>query len=124
MLRQVSVRGQKAHAETTGIVETEFELAAELEDEMIVWGILLSWGAHPETTGHAEVQEQHIFWLQVDEEIFGASINTLDDAADGVFLQRLRVDELTEAWLPHPYASDLTTSYACGQTASDGFHFW
>jgi hypothetical protein len=124
VLRQVSLCGQKAHAETAGIVETEFEIAAELEDEMIVRSILLPWRAYPETTGHTEVQEQDVFWLQVDEEIFGASIHPRDGAADGVFLQRWRVDELPEAWLPYPYASDLTTSYACGQTTSDGFHFW
>jgi hypothetical protein len=123
MLCEVGVRGEKAHAETAGVVETELERTAELEDEMIVWGILLPRRTHPETTGHAEVQEQHIFWLQVYEEIFGASLDTLDGAAHGMFLQRQRIDEMTEAWLPHPYAGDLTTSDAGGQTASDGFHF-
>jgi hypothetical protein len=124
MLREVCMRGQKAHTETARIVETEFEIGAELEDEMIVWGILLPWGPHPETAGHAEVQEQHVFWMQVYEEIFGTSLNTLNSAADGVFLQSMRVDEMTEAWLPHPYAGDLATNDACGQTTSDGFHFW
>jgi hypothetical protein len=124
MLQQVRLRGQEAHTETAGVVETELELAAELEDEMIVWGIVLYRGAYPEATGHAKVQEQHVRWMQVDEEIFGASINTLNRAANGVLLQRLRVDEMAEAGLPHPHAGDLATNDACSQTTSDSFHFW
>jgi hypothetical protein len=86
MLRQIRQRGQKAHAEAPRVVKTQFQLGAELEDQVIVWRIVLCRWAGPETTGHAKMQQQHVFWMEMHEEVFGASLNALDGTADGIFL--------------------------------------
>ena len=109
MLRQVRLCGQKAHAEASCIVKAQFQLGAELEDHMIVWSIVLGRRACPETAGHAEVQQQYVVWMEMHEEVFGASLNALDGTAYGVFLQGRRIDEMPQPRLPHPYAGNLLT---------------
>jgi hypothetical protein len=109
MLRQIRQRGQKAHAEASCIVKAQFKIGAELEDHMIVWRIVLGRRACPETASHAEVQQQHVVWMEMHEEIFGASLNPLDGTAYSVFLQGRRIDEMPQPRLPHPYAGNLLT---------------
>jgi hypothetical protein len=107
MLRQVNRRGQKTHPKAACIVKTQFKIGAELEDQMIVRRIVLGRRAGPETTGHAKMQQQHVFWMEIHEEVFGASLNTLDRTADGVFLQGRGINDVPQPWLPNAYTSDL-----------------
>ena len=86
MLRKICQRGQKAHAEASCVVKAQFKISTELEDQMIVWRIVLGWRTRPETTRHAEMQQQDVFWMEMHEEVFGTSINPLDSTAYGVFL--------------------------------------
>jgi hypothetical protein len=38
-------------------MKAQFKIGAELEDQMIVWRIVLCRRASPETTGHAKMQQ-------------------------------------------------------------------
>jgi hypothetical protein len=53
------------------------------------------------------MQQQHVFWMEIHEEVFGASLNTLDRTADGVFLQGRGINDVPQPWLPNAYTSDL-----------------
>jgi hypothetical protein len=90
-------------------MKAQFKIGAELEDQMIVWRIVLCRRASPETTGHAKMQQQHMFWMEMHEEVFGASIHPLNRTADGVFLQGMCVNEMPQPWLPNAYAGNLVT---------------
>jgi hypothetical protein len=109
MLWQIGQRGQKTHAEASGVVKAQFKIGAELEDQMIVWRIVLGRRAGPQATGHAEMQQQDMVWMEMHKEVFGASLNALDGTADGVFLQGRGIDEMPQPWLTNTYAGDLVT---------------
>jgi hypothetical protein len=124
MLGKIGMGGQKAHAKASCIVKTQFKIVAKLENQMVVYGILLGSGTDPKTSSHPQVQEQHAFWMQVNEEIFGASLHPLDGAAYGVFLQGTGIHEVSESWLPHSYTGDLSANQAHGKPTANGFYFW
>jgi hypothetical protein len=124
MLGKIGTCSQKAHAKASCIVKTQFEIVAKLENQMVVYGVLLGPGTNPQTASHPQVQEQHAFWMQIDEEIFGASLHPLDGAADGVFLEGTGINEMPESWLPHSYTGDLSANQARGESTANGFYFW
>ena len=86
---------------------TTQESGRRYDEEDLTMAELLGRRAGPETTGHAKMQQQHVFWMEMHEEVFGASLNALDGTADGVFLQGRCIDDMPQPWLPHTYASDL-----------------
>ena len=86
MRRELHSSGQKTHAKATGVVKPQFQVGAELKNQMVMRRILGHWRSHPQTTRHAEVDHQDPVRLQTQQEVLGAAVDRANRATDNVRL--------------------------------------
>jgi len=105
--RQIRWSGKKAHAKTARIVKPQFEIGAELKNQVVVQGIVRARRSHPQAAGHTQMKDQRPCGPKAHQQILGAAVNAFDDAAHGMFLQHGDIDQFAELSLPDTNSGDL-----------------
>ena len=106
MVRQFRFGGQETHAKTASIMEAQFKLRSEVENEMVVWRIVVDGWPDPQASSHAQMQHQHAVWLQAHQQIFGATVHAGNGTTYGLRMQGRHIDAVAQLRLTHPDASD------------------